>query len=106
MATSRTGTGSWKRIAQKVRATALDQGLTKCPRCKVQLDWEYSRRPNSAEVDHVIAHALGGQDSIENSRILCRRCNQQLGGQVKQEQARRTPKPVMQTVELDASPIW
>ena len=102
MATSRTGTATWKRIAAEARATALDQGLTRCPRCRVGLDWEYSGRPNSAEVDHVKPHALGGADTIENTRIICRKCNQQLGGAVN----RRKPRAVVETVELDTSPIW
>ena len=102
MATSRTGTAQWKRIAAQARADALDRGLTRCPLCRTGLDWEYSGRPNSAEVDHIKPHAAGGADAIENTRILCRRCNQQLGGALR----RRTPRPKIQTVELDASPIW
>lgn len=102
MATSRTGTATWKKVVTQARADALEQGITHCPRCRVGLDWEYSKRPNSAEVDHVKAHALGGSDAIENTRIICRKCNQQLGGAL----TRRNPRPVVQTVELDASPIW
>ena len=102
MATNRTATAKWKNIVKQVRANAIDQGQTRCPRCRVGLDWEYSLRPNSAEVDHVVPHSQGGADSIENTRILCRKCNQELGGMLN----RRRPRPVIETVTLDASPIW
>lgn len=77
----------------------MERGLTRCPRCRTGLDWEYSGRPNSAEVDHIIPHAQGGTDTIENARILCRRCNQQLGGQMN----RRRPRPVIVTTDLAGS---
>lgn len=99
---SRTATAKWKRIVKRVRANALDQGLIKCPRCRVGLDWEYSLRPNSAEVDHIVPHGQGGPDSVENCRILCRKCNQELGGAL----TKRKPRPVIETTDLEASPIW
>lgn len=102
MAASRTGTGKWKTIAKQVRANALDQGLTRCPLCRVGLDWEYAARPNSPEVDHIVPHSQGGPDSIENCRVICRKCNQTLGGAL----TKRKPRPVVETVSLDASPIW
>lgn len=102
MATNRTATAKWIRIRDQVRADALDAGLTRCPICGVGLDWEYSGRPNSAEVDHVRPHALGGEDSVANSRIICRLDNQKLGGALN----RKRPRPRVQTVELDASDIW
>jgi 5-methylcytosine-specific restriction endonuclease McrA len=102
MAINRTATAKWMRIRDQARANAMDAGQTRCPRCRTGLDWEYSGRPNSAEVDHVLPHSQGGPDSIENTRILCRKCNQQLGGAL----TRRKPRPVIETVELDASDIW
>lgn len=102
MAAHRTGTAKWMRVRDQARAQALDAGLTRCPLCRIGLDWEYPGRPNSAEVDHVIPHSQGGRDAIENTRIICRLCNQKLGGALN----RRRPRPVVQTVELDASPIW
>ena len=101
MATSRTGTTTWKRIAKQARAQAIEQHLTRCPRCRVGLDWEYSGRPNSAEVDHIVPHAQGGPDTLENTRILCRRCNQQLGGAMTKRE-----RPIIETTELESSPIW
>lgn len=79
MATSRTGTKKWKDVAARRLRTAKAEGVTHCPRCRAWLDYDQSRRPNSAEVDHIIAHANGGADSFENTQVLCRRCNQQVG---------------------------
>ncbi|RLP70879.1 HNH endonuclease [Mycetocola reblochoni] len=86
MATSRTGTTRWKNITTRRRHT--DRHLTTCPECNTTLNWEQGQQPNSAEVDHIIPHAQGGQDTYGNTRIICRRCNQSLGA--KQS---RTPRP-------------
>lgn len=102
MASSRTGTAKWMRVRDQARAQAIEQGVTNCPRCRVRLDWQYSGRPNSAEVDHVLPHAQGGQDTITNTRILCRRCNQQLGGMM----GKRTPRPIIQTTDLPTTIDW
>jgi len=103
MATSRTGTAQWKAVRKQRLDHDRDQGLTRCPRCRVQLDWEYSRRPNSPEPDHIVPWDKGGPDTFENTRTICRLCNQQLG----QMQSRgKRPRPVVETVTLDASPIW
>src|SRR5699024_11172149 len=79
---SRTGTAQWMRVRDKRREHDFNNGLTNCPECKSWLDWEYSGRPNSAEVDHIIPHARGGQDTFENTQILCRLCNQRSGGKL------------------------
>jgi 5-methylcytosine-specific restriction endonuclease McrA len=102
MATSRTGTAQWKRVVAQARAAAIEQGLTRCPLCRIGLDWEYSGRPNSPEVDHIIPHSRGGQDHIDSVRIICRHCNQSLGGQLN----RRKPPTVVETKTLPISPIW
>lgn len=102
MAGSRTGTARWFKVRNRARALAMEAGLTRCPLCGVPLDWEYSGRPNSAEVDHIVPHAQGGADTLENCRVICRRDNQSLGGQ----QNRRKPRPNIQTTALETSDIW
>ncbi|MEW1813294.1 HNH endonuclease [Pseudarthrobacter phenanthrenivorans] len=102
MATSRTGTAQWKRVRDQALAEAREAGLTTCPLCGVWLDWDHSRRPNSPEADHVVPHALGGPDAIENVRVICRLDNGRLGGAVN----KRRPRQVVTATDLDASPIW
>jgi len=102
MATSRTGTAQWKAVRTQRLDHDREQGLTRCPRCHVKLDWEYSRRPNSPEPDHIIPWAQGGTDTFENTRTICRLDNQKLGA----KQNRRKTRPVVKTVELESSSIW
>ena len=102
MAGSRTGTAQWFRVRDQARAQALEAGLTRCPVCGVHMDWEYSGRPNSAEVDHIVPHAKGGADVIENCRVICRQCNQRLGGQ----QNRRKPRARVKTTVLETAMDW
>ncbi|WP_442984706.1 HNH endonuclease [Schaalia sp. lx-260] len=54
-------------------------GLTHCPHCHVELDYSQGRQPNSAEPDHVLPHRWGGKNTLDNGRVLCRRCNQSRG---------------------------
>ena len=99
MATSRTGTAIWKRVVKEVRER--DAHITRCPECGVGLDWIYSGRPNSVEVDHIVSHSRGGQDTADNARVCCRRCNQSLGAK-----SPRRERPVVESTELESSPIW
>jgi 5-methylcytosine-specific restriction endonuclease McrA len=100
MATSRTGTATWKRVRKQRLDHDRDAGLTRCPLCTVPLDWEYSKRPNSPEPDHIVPWAKGGQDTFENTRTICRECNQRLGS------VSGRPRPVVATKALETSPIW
>lgn len=102
MATSRTGTATWKRIRKQRLDHDRDAGITRCPLCGVGLDWEYSGRPNSPEPDHIVPWKQGGLDTFENTRTICRLDNQKLGGALN----KRRPRPQVETVTLDASPIW
>lgn len=92
MATSRTGTARWKTLRKKELAAAFERGDMRCPICFVAYDWHRSKQPNSPELDHVTAHAEGGKDVAENVRVICRQCNQRLGGKLggKRSQARKT----------------
>lgn len=101
MATSRTGTTTWKRVRDQALAEAFDQGLMKCPLCRVPFDWSRSKQPNSPEVDHIVPHARGGTDTIDNVRVICRLDNQRLGGSMG-----KRARPVIESTELDSSPIW
>lgn len=79
MATSRTGTASYKRWRTAVLRAGRKAGVTRCPLCEVELDYEHGRKPNSAEPDHIIAWAVGGTNTVDNGRVICRRCNQKRG---------------------------
>ena len=79
MATSRTGTSQYKKARKKALHQAKANGVERCPYCKVILDYDVGLKPNSAETDHVIAHARGGQDHVDNLKVCCRRCNQSKG---------------------------
>ena len=89
MASSRTGTALWKRIRQQAIRRARRDGLTNCPDCGVTLDYHVSGMRNSAEVDHIVPHAQGGADRIDNVRVCCRRCNQSLGAKLPKQSKKR-----------------
>lgn len=93
MATSRTGTAKWKRVRAAALQQAQADGITRCPACRTHLDYERGQQPNSAEADHITPHSLGGQDTIENVRVLCRHCNQSRGNG-KPKRVRAAPKRV------------
>lgn len=76
---SRTGTARWKALRQQALREATSRGVTNCPLCGTILDYTQGRHPTSAEVDHIIPHSLGGQDTLDNVRVICRRCNQSRG---------------------------
>lgn len=95
MATSRTGTSEWKTLRVKAIRLAQANGITHCPLCTAWLDYEHSKQPNSPEPDHVIPWARGGRNSLDNLRIICRRCNQSKGN-------RAAPKT---TTVLAAKPL-
>lgn len=86
--TQRNNTGRWKRLAQQAKANALEAGQYTCPLCRVLLDYTRSKQPNSAEADHIIPYAQGGQDTLANIRIICRRCNQSRGGKLGNQRSR------------------
>lgn len=89
MASSRTGTAKWLRLAARAKAQALDAGVYTCPVCGVALDYTRSRQPNSPEVDHIVPYAEGGKDTLENVRVICRLCNQRLGGKLGATRSRK-----------------
>ena len=99
MATSRTGTATWKRVRGQAIYRAKRSGLTHCPDCNVELDYDVGLTPASAEVDHVIPHSRGGSDSHDNVRVCCRLCNQSKGN-------RAAPRAATRAVPLRTSRQW
>lgn len=86
---SRTGDQAWKMLRRQALALAIEQGQTCCPLCNTWLDYEHHGKGNSPEVDHIIAHADGGHDGLDNVRVICRSCNRRLGGQVGNRRMKR-----------------
>lgn len=99
MATSRTGTARWKKLVASARWLAQQAGQERCPYCGVVLDYVTSKLPNSAEGDHIVPHASGGIDTIENVEIICRRCNQSKGN-------RPQPRTIVHAAPLRNSGRW
>lgn len=98
MGASRTGTTNYLRWASRVKHKAQANGVTRCPLCNTWLDYNRGRRPNSAEADHITPDVLGGTLDIDNGRVICRRCNQELGGKLGNERKKakqgKTPQIV------------
>ena len=67
MATSRTGTAAYQHWRRRVLAAGRADGVTRCPGCGVELDYEHGRRPDSAEPDHILPHKWGGRDVVEGA---------------------------------------
>jgi 5-methylcytosine-specific restriction endonuclease McrA len=95
MTTSRTGTAQWKNLRRRVLAKAK-RTIKHCPNCKVELDYTQGQRPNSAEVDHIIPHSMGGKDVMSNCAILCRFCNASKGN-------RDVPRPTVEQPKTSRS---
>lgn len=101
MASSRTGSSQWKKVRKRALHLAQAQGISNCPYCARPLDYETSRTPASAEPDHIVAYAKGGQDRLENLLVCCRKCNQSKGN-------RPAPKAatVLKAKPLKTSRVW
>lgn len=107
MATSRTGTTRWLRLAAQAKHRAQADGLTHCPLCGTLLNYRIGRTPASAEVDHIIPHSRGGTDTPDNVRIICRRCNQSRGNGLRPRTRRTTGGNTITHVATTATTsIW
>ena len=106
MATSRTGTTKWLRLAAHAKRRARADGLTSCPLCGTTLDYDHGKQPDSAEADHVIEWANGGQDELDNIRVICRRCNQRLGGALGHKRARRRRTQPLRIAPTATTSTW
>lgn len=99
MATSRTGTATWKRVRAQALNLAKRAGITHCRHCNVELDYTQGLTPSSAEPDHLIPYSMGGKDRIENLEVICRKCNQSKGH-------RAAPKAKPAPLPLKTSRQW
>lgn len=87
MVSSRTGLTPHLRFRKAVLGRDRRAGITNCPDCNCELDYDISRQPNSAEPDHIVpaaqARKLGWTDAQlnnpTNGRTICRECNQSRG---------------------------
>jgi 5-methylcytosine-specific restriction endonuclease McrA len=69
---------------RRLRAALLPLALGKpCPLCGTTITTA------NAELDHIVARALGGQSVPSNVRITCKRCNGKRGSRLGAAQARR-----------------
>ncbi|WP_041766870.1 HNH endonuclease [Leifsonia xyli] len=100
MATSRTRLAPSLHWRKRVLDAGRSQGVTHCPICAVGLDYRVTRKPNSAEPDHIIPAANGGTNPLSNGRVICRRCNQSRGNKTMDPQPPKLPQKVITT------PIW
>lgn len=99
MATSRTGTTRWIKTRRLLIAEHKATGKP-CPECLSPLEYDISLHKKSPEIDHIIPVSRGGTDDRKNLRVICRQCNQSLGGKLK------TPRPKPMRPTISASPIW
>lgn len=115
MVTSRTGTTKYKAWRTAVLQRGLNAGIRRCPckacnacknGCGVILDYTKGKMPHSAEPDHIIPVARGGQDVLENGRVLCRRCNQSRGDGTRPVGPRRRRPPKVQSAWIEGSDRW
>ena len=98
MATSRTGTGQYKRWRREVLRQAQRDGVTHCPLCGVQLRYDRGLLPESAEPDHIIPDSLGGKLVAETGRAICRLCNQRRGNGTGLRRQRKSEAASQRTV--------
>lgn len=91
MATSRTGTATWKRVRAQAIHRAKRNGVTHCRHCKVELNYNDGLLPASAEVDHLVPHSMGGKDHVDNTEVICRLCNQSKGNRAAPKARNATP---------------
>ncbi|MEW2011508.1 HNH endonuclease signature motif containing protein [Microbacterium sp. NPDC078814] len=101
MVSSRTGLTPHLRFRKAVLSRDRKAGVTHCPDCGCELDYEISRQPHSAEPDHIIpaaqARQLGWTDAQlnapTNGRTICRRCNQSRGAGKPNKKINKTIQP-------------
>ena len=73
-------------VYQTLRAVVYANADGLCALCGVHCVFRkndrYDRRPDLAEIDHIIPRAAGGGRGANNLQLLCRRCNRAKAGRV------------------------
>lgn len=100
--TPRSATTTHKRMRARTLARDRAAGITHCPSCKVELDYDTKQRvPHKAEADEIVPFAMTGVTSTnpDDWQTLCARCNQRKGA--------KTQTPQQESQELDLhSRVW
>ena len=104
--TSRTGTTRWLHNAAAAKRSARAAGLEHCPLCHVRLTWDAGLLPSSPEADHIMPHSRGGNDSIDNIQIICRKCNQKKGNGRKAKPPKRKRGQTIKIRETTDAETW
>lgn len=101
MATSRTGTTEWLKAVRHALHIAQANGQTRCPHCRVTLDYQNRRNPNGAQPDHITPWSKGGTNDQSNLIVICRTCNISKGNR-----AAPKTKTVLKAKPLAVSRKW
>jgi hypothetical protein len=82
--TGRTGTAAWIALRRAAIHRAHLNGQTSCARCDQPLAWSGPKTDASPEVDHRTPFAVTGTavPTLDEVRVVCRRCNRHLGGKL------------------------
>ena len=104
--TSRTGTTRWLRNSAAAKRSARAAGLEHCPLCHVRLTWDAGLLPSSPEADHIVPHSRGGNDSLDNIQIICRKCNQRKGNGGKPRPPKRKRDRPIKIQETTDTETW
>lgn len=67
------GPGAGKKFDEKTREAARAQSDNKCVFCSTETT--RTPGPNQSNIDHAIAKARGGNNTLENAQNACRTCN-------------------------------
>lgn len=67
-----------RRLRRELLPHAIGQP---CPECGTPMD-------ETAQLDHIVPRALGGQSTRDNVRMLCRGCNHRLGSELGNQRQR------------------
>jgi 5-methylcytosine-specific restriction endonuclease McrA len=82
---SRTGQAGWIALRRAAIHHAQTSGHNTCERCGQPFNWTPTKTDASPELDHRTPYALTGlatPPSLNDVRLICRRCNRILGGRL------------------------